>query len=325
MIAKLFLAAAAATLAVGTAAGAPVAPPPIFYAPPAPPAPPPGLPKGTPVSIPFSPPLGTALDYSYSRSDEKDGQRKRAAFDVALLFERVGAGYRMTVTIRVLGLSPEQRAHPSIRVLEQPVAYRVAADGQILGMDREDEYWRGVLQLVKAMENDPQATPGSRGLMAKMIRHMRSLPDAERMALAAGNIAPVLEMAGIQMGVGERVELRGEQSRLAIPTPAMAKMRRDVAVTLDRADSESAGFTLVGRYDDEATRAVMADLASLAPPDKRPDPAALPVQIADRTVQRVSRATGLSTFYMRRLEGKDGRGGTFVRTTMIWQARNRSR
>jgi hypothetical protein len=320
----LLAAAAALTVGAASAVGAQVAPPPVFYAPP---APPPGLPKGTPVSLPFSPPLGTALDYSYSRSDEKAGDRKRAAFDISLVFERAGAGYRMTATVKVRGLLPEQRSDPGIRMLEQPITYRLGADGQILGMEGEDAYWRNVLQLAKTMEEGPKPAPRGRGLMEKLIRHMRSLPDSERMALAAANIAPVLEMAGTQMAVGEQREIRGERAGLAIPTPAMAKMRRDVALTLDRADSESASFTLVARYDDEATRAVMADLGSLAPPDKRPDPASLPVQITDRTVQRVSRSTGLSSFYMRRLEARGGAGGgeSYVRTIMIRLTHNLSR
>ncbi|HEX8062699.1 MAG TPA: hypothetical protein VF535_05735 [Allosphingosinicella sp.] len=323
MIAKLFSAAAAAALTIGTpAAGAPVAPPPVIYAPP---APPPGLPRGTPVSIPFSPPLGTTLDYSYSRIDERAGERKGAAFDFGLLFERAGAGYRMTVTTTVRGLSHEQRADPAVRVLETPITYRLTADAQIVGMDGEDAYWRNVIQVARAMGEDPKATPASRGLMEKMVRHMRSLPDAERLALATADIAPVLEMAGRRMAVGERTEVKGERTRLAIPAPASARMRRDLTVTLDRADGEWASFAVAARYDEEATRAVMADLASLAPPDKRPDPAALPVRISDKSLQQVSRATGLSRFYMRRLQSSDGRGADFFRTIMIRAGKSQPR
>lgn len=265
------------------------------------------------VAIPFAPPLGTELRYRHTVSNTKKGKPETKSHDIALRFERLGDGYRMVMKVTVPGLTPAQKRHPLIVIMERPISFRLAADGELLSIENDAEYWRGIARIFDEMASDPSRGPEAAELARSMLGQMLAMSERERAAMAAKNIYPVLEMAGVELSVGETRVIEGEESLIPFPDGNIP-LRSDLHVTMLSATAVVAEIEVAEKFDPAEIKTLVERIRALAPPDRRSeeDPS---LDLGQRNRFTVSRITGLARRSERKLVGGASATGEKIATT----------
>lgn len=259
--------------------------------PPAPPAPVPALVAGTPVVVDFAPPLGKTMRYRYSQTTEREGKPSQSTVDFVVRFERLGAGYRF-ITRADVPAPKALKNHPSVKLLENPLVFRVDEDGSITGIDDEPGYWamveRLTADLIKASSVDGPAAK----IMRDVQLQMKQMPHDARVELISRNLAPILQMARVSLDVGESTT-SSEASAAAIPLLGGKPVRRNTTVKLVSASGGIARLAITSEIDAEDMKGMLTAIMKIAPADKR---APTPPAMSNRTEisYAVSIATGLT-------------------------------
>lgn len=157
---------------------------------------------GVRVAIPFAPPLGQSLRYRSRRTSWEGNRPRYVDMSFSLHFERAGAGYRM-VLAHMLSDAQRARTPAGVLVLAEPVAFLLDADGRVVAMEDEDAYWAALDQAVDALRPELRARdPQAEARLREMVRALRSLADADRLAVLSELAAPVLSAAGLDLVTG---------------------------------------------------------------------------------------------------------------------------
>jgi hypothetical protein len=208
------------------------------------------------VSIPFDPPLGRRLVFRGQRIEQGPaGEMQPRRFAFALEFEAAGDSYIMTRWPARADGSPAETsaAAPALRRLR----FRLAPDGEIVGMVDEPAYWAAIEALLEA---DVRARPDDREAEGALwaMRQTRDLPLPERMHSLAADAAPLLFFAGQTVESDRGAEESGVQDSVVGPvrTTTRTEMEHEgpdaITITQLRTisadDMQRAVDQLTGRY-----------------------------------------------------------------------------
>lgn len=268
------------------------------------------------IVIPFSPPLGQEIGFRMSKSQPRDGKPREISMDLFVSFDRKSNGFEMRTRLAQTG---NLTGSPVDKLLSRPIVFRLSLDGTITGVVDEEAYWKLMDEAIdRFMPADMKKDPQGRALFRRLILDMRNLPDDQRLALLSKNYQPLLEMTGAELAVGEMVEGADETS-LPFPSLGNVPLQRQIRLTLESADQDTATFKYVTAIDPEDMKAAIEKLMHLAPPEKRePVP---PMKFRQEAVYVVSVKTGLTQSYEEVIEA-DGEGDTGKRVTKLVRISN---
>lgn len=248
-----------------------------------------------------------------SKTQTRSNLPRTVTIDFYLSFERTNDGYTMhTRMAPVAGMT----GAPMDDLLSQPIAFRLTTEGEIVGIVDEPGYWAVVDQAIERfLPAEMKADPKGIQLIRTMIQDMRNLPDDQRMALIAKNYQPILDMPGVQLAPGEKIEAEEEAN---LPFPSLVggmTLPRKITVTLNGVTKGFATFTYRTFFEPAVMKAALEKLMQLAPPDKRkPVPLANVTQIAN---YKVSLQTGLTEKYEEVVASDDGNNNARRETSIV--------
>ncbi len=236
--------------------------------------------------------------------------------DLFVSFDRKSDGFEMRTRLAQTG---NLTGSPVDELLSRPIVFRLSPDGTITGVVDEEAYWKLMDEAIdRFMPADMKKDPQGRALFRRLITDMRNLPDEQRLALLSKNYQPLLEMTGADLSVGETVEGADETS-LPFPSLGNVPLQRQIRLTLESADQDTATFKYVTAIDPEDMKAAIEKLMQLAPPEKRePVP---PMKFRQEAVYVVSVKTGLTQSYEEVIEA-DGEGDTGTGVTKLVRISN---
>jgi hypothetical protein len=315
-LATAFVGGAALACALGCAGaavrGAPApAPPAITLTAPPPILPP--LPTGTAIRIAFAPPLERPIRFIRDEEKSIGPATQRTSMLLVVRFSKAGDGYLMEGRTEIPALPPELAGSPEIQLALRPITFRLDRTGSFVGIEKEDDYWRGIYALADRLGRGAQAKRGDAALYRSIFRAMRALPTADRVALIGRNFLPITAFATIDMAVGETGLTQQQQSRLPVPGIRASLKRYDEA-RLTRATTEWAIIDLVPHLDEAAMASAFAALQKLGRKKPRAEPAP---RLMGTATALVSRRTGLALSYEETLDALPPGGVLSVRAIRL--------
>ncbi len=155
-----------------------------------------GIAQASPTAIRFAPPLDRTLAYRVVQYVGTGKTQRRFESVRHLRFAPDGGGYRLTVTLRdVTGEGPppamaRYRAAlaPLIGVTQQ---MRIDRNGRIIAIDNMPDVWAAFMQGQRAL----LAVSGGNAATRTAIDHIASLDAADRLAVLAGDVQPLMLFA----------------------------------------------------------------------------------------------------------------------------------
>jgi hypothetical protein len=276
----MILAAAAAFLAAPAAALTPAATTAVRPA------------QGEVVEIPFAPPIGRTLRYRLVREATRAGRPNRSEVVLAILFRQASPDYVMSVRIELPpGLPPPSGATGLGELFNQPMEFRLSADGEILELLNIEAMWTATERALRESVAGERPDERAREAMEQIMGQMRALsPEAQR-DLFAQNVAPVVAAAATTFTVGEEMSDRGRAESV------VGSLEQSSSVRLDGADSRIARLSMRSSVSNEELEAGMRSMIGGLAPAGRPMPAFRIVSNEAIETYHVSRETGLTESY----------------------------
>jgi hypothetical protein len=207
-------------------------------------------------------------------------------------FERNSNGFAMRTR---MALPTGSGGSPVDELLARPIVFQISSDGTIVSVANEQAYWDLIDQgmnrfLPIQMKDDPKG----QAMVRKIFDDMRKLPTEQRLALLAKNFQPILDMAGVELSIGETIEA-DDEGVLPLPSLGNITLQRQIRLTLQSADQSTATLTYVTSYDPEAMKATIEKMMELVPPEKRKP--VTPMNVRHDATYVVSLKTGLTETY----------------------------
>ena len=182
------------------------------------------------VRIPFAPPLGRTLVYRAGEYQKSGGQERQvSSAEIDIIFRRAGAQFAMDVAYRFPGAPPELAADPAVALLSRPMTFQVNADGEIVGVEKEEAYWSAFEQVMA--QQPAGANPGGAEAARKGVEMIRDLPAEARLTMLSARVAPLLAWASANLPVGQTIE--GEEEGETPFGPLPQHMRLTVEKIVD--------------------------------------------------------------------------------------------
>lgn len=262
------------------------------------------LPRGTRIRIGFAPPLERSLVYIWSDSGTVQGHVGRVEGQVILRFTRSGDFYLLETRMEMPHMPPRISESVAARLLLRSIRFRIDREGNFIGIEDEEGYWRRTDQLLDRLAKGPAADKADIARMREVLSSVRKLPEAGRVAYLSDKVAPVTSMAGLDLAVGETAHSPVVETQLPL-TAVRDKVKRRFDATLSEATADTAVVEADAHFDDADMQALVANLARQVSPAP-PAPARLRINQTIR--QQVFRDTGLTRRYTERIaiEGDSG-------------------
>jgi hypothetical protein len=279
------------------------------------------LPGGTEIKLPCAPPLDTELRYSRTQVEESAKGRKVNSIDIKVRFRREGGGYRMWTKIELPGAPAALLAQAPVRILVQPIEFRVSEAGEISGLVDEPGYWRGVDSIMDSYAKLIAPEARERQVLLGLYEGMRRLPDETRIGMIARNVAPILSFCGLEGDIGD-VWTAGREE-VSLPIAGLPKLVREQQITFVGATDTEAYLQVTTGFDKAAFKRVIEALMAMGPDkDGRPARSQSIPEVSQSVDATVARATGLTVSYVERsAAGPDAGTGEAGSKTLTLQLR----
>lgn len=207
------------------------------------------------ISIPFDPPAGT-VRYRLAKTEPRGGQSQRSELEFTVSFARRGDEVLMTVNYQLPRALRERQSDPLVLAALRPLVLRLDAHGALIGVEDEAAYWVGVKTSMAAAL--PAGDADGRRIGDELIQRMRALPDEERLALIASNVAPVIGLAGTEFEPGT-IALPAQTSQ----TP-FGPIEMQPTLTIERTGPATARATLEASVSPEDLRTAIGTIVDVA-------------------------------------------------------------
>lgn len=201
--------------------------------------------EGETAVISFDPPLGEPLRYRWEQSDQRDGKTSLSWSVDDYTFEEEPDGYRLTVVPVSSGSNdtdPETIAFMKLiaDLTRSPFVVHISSETEIIGVEREDEYWARILAATKDALSGKVKRPEQARALEGMISSFENMPKQTKRAQLTRSVQPLLDLALTETTIGEPIATEIESE-----SPfGKGSIKRQVTISLVRVDSDFAHLTV---------------------------------------------------------------------------------